>query len=530
VARKRPANRWRWPGKYSKARADRAVKFIENLPHVKGEWAGQKIKLMPWQKRIIRDVFGTLNPDGTRQYRTVYIEIPRKNGKTTLASAVALYLLFADSEAGAEIFSAAHDRDQACIAFDLAAEQIRMTPELMKRCSIVDYRKRINHGASFYRAVEREAAGQHGYNAHGVIFDEVHTQKTHDLWDVLTTSTGSRRQPLVFAITTAGFDRQSICWKLHDYARKILAGIVPDPTFYPVIYSAVDDDRMEADIDWLDEKLWRKANPALGTFVKLDEMRAAASRAREIPEQQNTFKRLRENIWTQSETRPINPEDWEACGAGYTEADLKGAAGHGGLDLASTQDVAAFALAFPIGGEVHTLYRFWCPKDTIRKRTHDDGVPYQMWVDQGYMIATEGNAIDFDWVEAEILDLAKKYNIQSIRYDRWQAVQMAQHLEAEGIEMVPVGMGFASLAEPTKEFQRLILAHKLRHTNPPSMRWMIDNLMLETDSAGNVKPSKKKSTEKIDGPVALILALDGVIRTESTEFKSVYEDRGVLTT
>jgi phage terminase large subunit-like protein len=523
-----PKRKARSPGRFDKDRAQRAVRFIESLPNIKGRWAGENLKLQPWQQAVIEDVFGTLNPDGTRQYRTVYMEIPRKNGKTTLAAALALYLLFADNEAGAEVYSVAYDRDQASIAFDIAKEMVKQTPELRKRARIRDYKKRMDFGSSFYRAVEREALGQHGFNVHGLIFDELHTQRTPELWDVLTSGKGSRTQPLIFAITTAGYDRESICWKQHDRARKILKGVIESPTFYPVIFSAVDDDALESEVDWLAERVWYKCNPGLDTIIDLEEMREAAQEARDIPAQQNTFKRLRENIWTQAESRLIDGEKWAQCAGGMGEDELGGGLAFGGLDLASTIDIAAFALAFPVDGKIETLYRFWCPRETIQKRTHDDGVPYQSWVDRGYMRATEGSAIDYDSIEAEILSLAKRYNIRRINYDRWQAVQMAQHLEAEGLEMAAMGTGYKSMSEPTKQFQRLILDGKLRHTGHPVMRWMIDNLVGETDASENVKPSKKKSTEKIDGCVALIMALDGLIRGMPEQPKSVYEERGPL--
>jgi phage terminase large subunit-like protein len=514
------------PGKFKQKAAERAVNFIQELPQIKGEWAGRKLVLEPWQREVVEDVFGTLNPDGTRQYRTVYIEIPRKNGKTTLAAAIALYLLFADREPGAEVYSAAYDRDQASIAFDIAKAMVELRPELMRRCTLQEYKKRITRpGASFYRAVEREAKGQHGFNAHGIIFDEVHTQRDPELWDVLTTSTGSRRQPMTFAITTAGFDRTSICWQLHSRARRILNGHVPQHnTFYPVIFGASRDDKMESEVDWLDESLWRQANPGLASgIVRIDELRAKAEEAQEIPEQQNTFKRLRLDLWTQAETRLIDGGQWDECKGGVEEKAIpEGAVCYGGLDLSSTQDLTSFCMVFPRGDELHAHWRFWCPQDAIIKRSRDDGVPYDYWAREGYIKATPGKAVDLDAVEAEVIGLSKRFNLTMVGHDRWQAAQMSQHLNAEDIETAGIGQGFAGISEATKEMLKMILRREFRHTGHPVMRWMVDNAVGEIDSAENVKPSKKVSTEKIDGVVAAAMAVDCYIRQEP-EFVSRYE-------
>jgi len=505
--------------------ADRVVRFIERLlRHTKGRWAGVPFALLPWQKDdIIRPLFGTLNTDGTRQYRTGYIEIPRKNGKSELAAAVALYLLFADREPGAEIYSAAADRDQASIVFNVAAQMVRQSPALFKRCKIIDSQKRIvvQKTNSFYRAVSADVPTKHGFNAHGIIVDEVHAQPNRELWDVLTTSTGARLQPLVFAITTAGYDRHSICWEQHDYAEKVLNRVVDDPTFFAYICAAPEE------ADWRDEKVWRQANPALGEFRSIEEMRALARKAEQVPALQNTFRRLYLNQWTTQETRWLDLAKWDASAGLVKPEELLGRECYGGLDLASSVDIAAFVLVFPMEDDFfRVLPYFWIPEENMRERSVRDRVPYDVWVREGLIEATEGNVIHYAAIKDKIRRLGEVYNIKEIAYDRWGAVQISQELEDAGFTIVPMGQGFASMSPPTKELLNVVLTERLHHGGHPVLRWMADNMAVKQDPAGNIKPDKSKSTDRIDGMVALIMALDRTVRHRN-EGPSVYEKRGV---
>jgi phage terminase large subunit-like protein len=505
----------------SEERAERAIRFIERLKHTKAPYRGKPFILKEFQKKIIRDLFGTLNADGTRQYRKVYIEMPRKNGKSELAAAIALYLLF-DGDGGDEIYSCAGDRDQAAIVFDVAADMVRLG-DLAKRFKVIDHRKRIVYLAkgSFYHAISAEAATKHGYNASGVIFDELHVQPNRQLWDVMTTSSGTRKQPLVFAITTAGYDRQSICWEQHAYAEALLSGIIEDPSFYAVIYSAAEK------ADWKDEKVWATCNPALGDFRSLEEMRSLFREAKQTPALENTFRRLYLCQWTQQEKRWMPIEAWDAT-AGKIDVEALGEKTcYAGLDLASTSDLAAFAMDFPAGdGEHQALFRFWIPEENIAARVKKDRVPYDQWRDAGLVAVTPGNVIDYRYIFNDIAELGKKYNIREIAYDRWGATQLIQELQGEGFTMVPFGQGFASMAAPTKELMALMLAKKLHHGGNPVMRWMANNMVVRQDPAGNLKPDKGKSAEKIDGMVALIMALDRAMRHGTGV--SVYEERGAI--
>jgi len=503
-----------------------AVAFFERLlVHVKGEWAGQPFLLLPWQKKIVRDIFGWKRPDGTRRYRTVYIEVPRKNGKSNLAAGLALYMLFLDDEPGAEIYSAAADTDQAAIVFDLAKQMVEASPALEARSEVYKRSIVVPATRSVYRVVSADAYTKHGFNAHGVVFDELHAQPNRELWDVLTTATGARRQPLVIAITTAGYDRESICWEQHEYARKVAEGIIEDDTFYPAIWAADEDD------DWLDEEVWKKANPSLGHTLKWEYLRGEARRAQQSPAYQNTFRRLHLNQWTQQETRWLPMEAWNACAHEVDEKALAGWVGYGGLDLASSVDIAAFEIVFPPreeGDLWRVVSRFWIPEENIVERARRDRVPYDTWVRDGYITATPGNVIDYAFIMAEIERLGEMYDIREIAFDRWGAVQISTALEERGFTMVQFGQGFRSMSPPTKELLRMVLNGQIAHGGHPVLRWMADNMVVDTDPAGNVKPNKRKSREKIDGMVALIMALDRATRN-AAEGGSVYETRGIRT-
>lgn len=501
-----------------------AIEFIQRrLVHTKGKWAGSPFMLASWQKeRIIRPLFGALREDGTRRYRTAYVEIPRKNGKSEIAAAIALKMLFADGEPGAEIYGAAADKEQASIVFTVARAMIEANPALSKRCKL--YRNKVAEipkTGSYYRVLSADAFTKHGLNAHGIIFDELHAQPNRELWDVLTTSTGARRQPLVFAITTAGYDRNSICFELHDYAEKVEAGVVEDPTFLPVVYSAPEG------ADWKDERVWKAANPALtgDSFRNLDEMREMAKRAEHTPALQNTFRRLYLNQWTRQETRWLDLAAWDATAGLLKEDELAGRDCYAGLDLASTTDIAALVLVFPMDdGELRVLPHFWVPLEGARERSRRDRVPYEAWIGQGLIEGTPGNEIDYKAIIARILDLGQRYSVREIAYDRWGMTQLRQMLEDEtSAALVPFGQGFGSMSAPTKELLHQVLSKRLVHGGNPVLRWMADNMVVKQDPAGNVKPDKPKSTERIDGMVALIMALDRATRHESEE--SEYQRR-----
>ncbi len=514
---------------YDRAKADRAVKFIENLRHTKGKWAGTRFWLLPWQEQLIRDIFGVVKPDGNRQFRTAFVEIPKKNGKSELAAAVALYLLYADNEPSAEVYGAAADRQQASIVFDVANQMVQMTPALMKRSKIMGATKRIVNysNAGFYQVLSAEVGTKHGLNVSGLVFDELHAQPTPHLYNVLTKGSGdAREQPLFFLITTAGTDRNSICYAIHTKAKDILENRRVDASFYPVIYGIEDDD------DWSEEENWKKANPSLGYTIPLDRVRDAYREASQNPAEENVFRQLRLCQWVNSTVRWIPDHIYEQGNRPIDLESLKGRDCYGGLDLSSSGDITAFVLMFPPRTETEPYYMlpfFWVPEDTIPQRVKRASVPYDVWVRQGYLMSTEGNVIHYGFIEKVIEQLGELYHIREIAFDRWGAVQMVQNLEGAGFTVVPIGQGYRDMSPPTKAFYELLMKGEIIHGGNPVMRWMAGNVVVETDPAGNIKPTKAKSTEKIDGIVAAIMALDRCIRNAGQQ-GSVYDDpeRGLL--
>ena len=502
--------------------ADRAVRFFPKfLRHSKGQHAGQRFELLEWQKKLVRDIFGWKRADGTRKYRRVYVEVPRKNGKSQLAAGIALYLMFSDGEPGAEVYSAASDREQAKIVFQAASDMVGLSPELDSRSITFTKAIVIEKTKSSYKVLSSDVKTKHGLNAHGIIFDELHTQPDRELWDVLTTSVGARQQPLVFAITTAGYDKNSICWEQHDYAVKVRDGIIDDPEFLPLIFSVPDD------ADWTDSEVWEEANPSLGKTVLWGYVQAECNRGKETPGYVNTFRRLQLNQWTESSSRWLDIGAWDECGKPVDLDELVGEACWAGLDLSTTTDLSSLNLLFPRLEGYVTLAFFWVPEENIALRARRDRVPYDVWVREGFIEATEGNVIDYDYIREKVKALSSVYRIQGIGFDPWNATSLVNDLMEDGAPMVEVRQGYASMTAPSKELEKLVVSKQIFHGGNPVLRWCAANVVVEQDATGNLKPSKAKSTERIDGIVALVIALSRAI--DGDDPGSVYDERGLLT-
>lgn len=511
-------------GYFDEGEATKAVRFIESLKHTKGRWAGRPFKLATsFQREPIRQIFGRMNADGTRQLRRAFLSLPRKNGKTELVAAVGLKLLFADREPEAEIYSAAASRDQASLTFNVAASMVRGDARLRRRAKIIESSRRIvvPKTGSFWRAIPAEAGASHGLNAHAVLADELHAWKGaagRELWEALTTSTGARAQPLIFAITTAGYDRESICYEEYEYARRVLQGVVSDPTYFAAIYEPPES------YDWQDIKLWRRMNPAIKAgFRSLDEMKAEARRAREMPARQNAFRRLYLNDWrTQQASRWIDLALWDENAQEngrlhpIDDEHLKGRRPYGGLDLGAVDDLTAWLIVFPHDDDlerIDVLARFWCPESKLNDPSNRYRDQYRLWARQGWLKTTPGDATDYAFVRAQILEDAAKYRLVDMGVDRlFQAHQLAMELADEGIVVAGMGQGFLGMAAPMAELQRRLLARKLHHGGNPVLRWMADNVAVKQDAAGNLKPDKSESQGKIDGIPALAMALDRAMR------------------
>lgn len=514
---------------YDESKAERAIRFFGQLSHTIGQWEGKPFDLIPWQEQIARDVFGIVDrKTGFRQFRRVYIEIPKKNGKTEWDAAVALKLLCADDEPAAEIYGCAADRQQASICYNVAAKMVKLNPVLSKKIRLLESQKRMVYlpNGSFYQVLSSEAYSKHGFNVHGLLFDELHAMPNRKLFDVMTQGSGdARRQPLFFFTTTAGNDVHSICFEQHQKAEDVLSGKKIDPTFYPVIFGAGKDE------DWSSEETWKKANPSIGVTISLDSVREWYQQAKDDPATENQFRQLRLNQWVAQAVRWMPMDKWDACDAEVDPAELEGRVCYGGLDLSSTSDITAFVLVFPpkeADGIYYIMPFFWIPEETLELRVRRDHVPYDIWKKKGLVETTEGNVIHYAYIEKFIEELGKHYNIREIAFDRWGATQMVQDLEGMGFTVVPFGQGFRDMSPPTKELMKLTLEKRIAHGGHPALRWMMDNVTVRSDPAGNIKMDKEKSTEKIDGSVATVMALDRAIRGGVDTDASVYDERGVL--
>ena len=501
---------------FDKEAAARAVAFFaECLTHTTGEWRGKPFVLSDWQAKIVSNIFGWKRPDGSRKFRTVFIAVPRKAGKTTLAAGLALYALFCDGEPGAQVINAAADREQAALCFEAAKGMVQAESALEGRSEVFKRSIVIPNTGSVYKTISSDAFSKHGLSCSYIGADELHAWPNRELWDVLNTSTGARRQPLTVVTTTAGYDRHSICYEIWDYAVKVRDRIIQDESFLPVIYAADPDD------DWKDPATWRKAHPGLGVSVQEDYFAAECAKAQAMPSYENTFRRLLLNQWTESDVRWLGMDAWDKCGKDLPNLD--GLPCYAGLDLSTTTDITALVLAFPIGGMVHLLPFFWVPGDSILKRAKRDRVPYDVWQKQGHIEATSGNVIDYELIRARINELSERFHIKEIAIDRWNATQLATQLTGDGFNIVAFGQGFASMSAPCKELEKRVLGCEINHGKNPVLRWMASNVSIEQDAAGNIKASKAKSTERIDGIVASVMSLGRVIANEQ-DVTNAYAD------
>jgi len=521
--------------------AQRVIDFSGYVTPSQGEWAGKPLVLLPWQQFILWNIFGWFKSDGTRLFREAYVEIPRKNGKSTFASIIGLFMLMADHEPGSQVYCAATKKDQAKIIWDEAVLMVKASPALSKH--LKPWQTAITHPASNskFLPLSSDDDKMSGLNIHCGLIDELHEHPNRKVYDIIITSLGTRRQPLIFSITTSGWDRETICWKQHDYGVKILEQIFDDEgsqSFF--VYIACLDEGA----NWQDEKEWFKANPSLGANKKLDYMRRAASKAKQEPAAQNSFLRYELNVWTQQDSRYIPMDKWDLCSGDPdpyadhkklredAELRLLGREAFGGLDLATTTDIAAYALLFPPCHELSEmgpdpddpkkkkmlvlraadpkwtlLIWFWIPRDNIQKRAERDRVPYDLWEREEIVYATDGNVIDYDHIHEKIKELGTKYSVQEIAFDPYNATQIVAQLTNDGFLMVQFRQGDVSMNTPTKELLRLVLTGDFVHLANPALRWMADNLVVREGPTGLLKPDKERSTEKIDGIVALIMAL-----------------------
>lgn len=515
---------------FEPAAAEKVTRFVRELTHTKGEWAGTKFGLLPWQEEFMGPLFGELNEDGSRRYRICFVEVPKKNGKSELGAVIALYMLCADGEASPEVYSAAADRDQASLVYNVAAQMVRSNPTLNKVLKVRDSRRRIYNprNGGFYQVLSSEVRTKHGLNPSAVIFDELHAQPNDELWRVLTVGTDyARKQQLILVLTTAGiFDRESIWWRVREKARQIRDGIVEDSAFLPVLYIA-DPDKDDPH----DEELWKRVNPSLGRIFTLDKIRRDYEQAKHDLIEFEDFKRFRLNIPAKHIRRWMPMDAWDRCGGPVNPDALKDRPCFGGLDLSTTTDLSAFILVWPPveeGGEWQVLAKGYCPEDTIRERSRQDRVTYSRWVDTGYIVATPGNVIDYEYIKRDMIAAADRFDLREVGYDPWNATQLATDLlNNHGIQMIEVRQGAKSMSEPAKSILAAVLAGKVRHGGNPALRWCTDNLVMVPDANENIRPVKDKSTDRIDLFVGMLIAWSRAVANMG-QLVSVYESRGII--
>lgn len=509
--------------RFNQKKANRVLKFFRYLRHSKGEWAGEIFELELWQIFILSVAFGWEDENGHRRFKVVYIEIPRKNGKSTLTSGGGLYLLMGDREMGAEIVSAATKKDQAKIVFNESARMLKKSPELKKFAEALKTSIFMDATGGNYVPLGADADTMDGLNLHGAVVDELHAHKSRKIWDVLETATGSRRQPMIIAITTAGHDINSVCFEVHEYTQKVLEGIFDDDEHFGIIYTIDEGD------DWTEEFAHRKANPNYGISVKPNDINRLCKKAVQSPPSQNAFKRLRLNVWTEQATRWLNMEKWKRCPKEIDWERVKELPCYLGMDLSESLDITAVVGLFPEPdwSDVYLKSWFWIPEDKLTERVQERKLPYDVWRDEGWLIETPGNVIDFNFIEHTIIEeIDKEYNLVEVGFDPWNALGLVQNLEKAGLKCVKMRQGYHTMSHPSKTFEAIMEASKLRHGFNPVLTWMASNAAIRMDPNKNIMPDKQKSGEKIDGIVAGIMALGVAISTEG-EPESAYEDRGL---
>lgn len=491
--------------------ARRALLVFSYLKHSKGEWAGQTVVLEPWQAWNIACVFGWKHEDtGKRRFRTVYEEVARKNGKTTKLAGIGIVGLCKDDEGGPEIYAAATKREQSRILFDEVCRMIKQSPPLRRRLDVQQHR--ITNPSNFgkFEPLSADGSTMDGLNPHMPLVDELHAHKTSEVWDVLRSALGARSQPLMWTITTAGFNKNGICYEIRDYSIKVLSGIIDDDAFFANIYTIDEGD------DWQDEKVWIKANPNLGVSVSLDYLREMARQAALMPQAKVNFLTKHLNVWVSGDSLWCNIERWKECAAKYGLEDLRSAVRvHLGIDLSTVSDLTSLGgVAIFEDGTWRTFSKSYLPEEAVNNDMRKTTVPFKHWEEQGWLTLTPGNVVDYDWIEKDVESLMDILNVVDIGFDRWNSSQLVNNLMDKGAPMVAFGQGYASMNAPMKELERRYLSKQIEHNDNPVLTWAMSNLVAEQDPAGNIKPAKNKSTEKIDPAVSVIMAIGRAMAIE----------------
>jgi phage terminase large subunit-like protein len=507
-----------WPWVFEEDRAARICAFLELLPHIKGKWAREKrlLVLDPWQCFIVTTVFGWVHREtGLRRFREAYIEVPRKNGKSLVSAGIGLYMLSADGEQGAEVYSAATTRDQARIVFDDAKGMAERTPDMRTYLgvAILTHSITVAHTSSKFSPLAAEASTQDGLNVHCAVIDELHAHKKRDLYDVIDTARGAREQSLLWLITTAGTDRSGICYERRTHITKVLDRVIDDASMFGIIYSIDDKD------DPMEPASWAKANPNWGVSVLKDDMEAAARKAAAMPSALNNFLTKRLNVWVNGESPWMDMRAWERCGDPTMQmSDFAGMKCWMGLDLAQKKDFAALCLVFLIGDVWHVCTRLYLNELAVQEsgNAHLSG-----WARSGYVQVTDGDITDFDVLADDLRSYCKQFDVQEIAFDPALSMYFAGKLIEEGLPLVEIAQRALFFTPPLIQVENLVLEKKLKFDGNPVMTWMVSNLVVKVSKFNELRsPTKERPENKIDGPMAMLMALGRAMAvTESNDIQ-----------
>lgn len=491
--------------------ADRVIEFFSLLKHYKGKYKGENFHLLPWQAFFIAMLFGWKKDNGLRRFTYAYLKVSRKNGKTTLASGICLYGLIADQESASEVYTSATTRDQASICFKDATEIINADQNLK---SIVEvWKNSITCGSSFLKPVSSEAGNLDGLNPHIALVDEYHAHRDDQVFNVMKSGMGSRTQPIHLTITTAGFNRTSPCYTYEKTCKRILEGELEDDAQLALIYDLDEED------DYLDPDCWIKANPSLGATPSIEYLEREVQQAKNNPSQLVNLLTKNFNKWTDSSSTWIEYKQWKSCQMpDHIDDDyLSTLDCYGALDLSSTRDITSFTKTWIDDGVLYSRNTYYIPEETLLARVKKDRVRYDVWAEEGWIKITPGNTLDYQYIKQDILQDMDRFQLKAIAFDRWNSDQLVIWLTGAGVEMYPHGQGFVSMSAPSKKFETMVYQNKFLHDGNPVTAWMLGNIELSTDPSGNIKPDKKKSSEKIDGIVSAIMSLGLIMSNDLLE-------------
>lgn len=495
---------------FSENHAARYFRFVHRYcRHYKGKKAGERIDFEPWQCFADANLFGWIREDGFRRFRSAYEEVARKNGKSTRIAAAGLFYLLGDGEGGPEVYSAATKKEQAREIFDCSRAMVRSNSQLSALCDAQEHK--ILRGDGKYLPLSRDSKSMDGFNVHAALVDELHAHPNSAVWDVLRSAIGARDQPIIRAITTAGFDKNSFCYKRRQYAIQVLEKSVVDDTHFALIFTVDDPEK------WDDPVEWKKANPNLGISVDIPDMQAQCDEAKHLPSSKTEFLTKKLNIWVYGSRAWMPMLDWHKCLVEFdslqywlapedTKTDLDGAECFGGLDLSSVEDICSFSLCFPDGKRRRIIQRGYLPEAAMIRRLESGDKTLETFKNSGHLVVLPGAVIDYDWIKKDVLNCCERFNVKGIAFDRWNSSQLVNDLMSEGVLMVKFGQGFGSMSAPTKELLRLVLTKNIEY-NDPLLTWAMSNVVVDKNAADDIKPDKSKVSEKIDPAVSTIMAI-----------------------